>query len=81
LLELSLQNTNFSGNTLNYFSYLLGSRGFWGPWSYFNGNTNTLILPRIWVTLTMGGTNYYLDPAFKVSEPVNGVNLGSAARG
>ena len=77
-LTLSLQNTNFSGNTLNYFNYLLGSRGFYAPFAYFNNDTNTLILQRIWVILPMGGTNYYLDPAFKVSEPVGGTNLASA---
>src|SRR6185437_15555116 len=77
-LGLSLQNTNFTGTTLNYFSYLLGSRGFYTPFGYFTGDTNTLILPRVWVTLTMGGTNYYLDPAFKVSLPVSGIDLSNA---
>ena len=77
-LGLSVQNTNFNGTTLNYFNYLLGSRGFYGPWGHFTGDTNTLILPRIWINLAVSGTNYYLDPAFKVSEPVSGINLGSA---
>lgn len=75
-LQLSLQNTNFYADTVNYFSYLFGSRGFSKTWTYTD--TNTIVFPRIWVTLTMGGTNYYLDPAFKISEPVTGANLGSA---
>src|SRR6185437_9267716 len=53
-------------------------RGFYGPWAHFTGDTNTLILPRVWVTLAMGGTNYYIDPAFKVSLPVSGINLSNA---
>ncbi len=75
-LGLSLQNTNWN-NTLNFFSYLMGTRG--NPvWYTFGSDTNTIAFQRIWVNLNVGGTNYYLDPAFKVSEPVTGVDLTSA---
>jgi len=76
-LGLSFSNTNWS-NTQNYFTYLTGTRG--NPvWYVFPPDTNTIALQRIWVTLTLGGTTYYLDPAFKISEPVtNAINLASA---
>ncbi len=75
-LGLSLQNTNWN-NTLNMFSYLAGTRGF-PVWYTFPPDTNTIAIQRIWVNLSIGGTNYYLDPSFKVSEPVSGINLASA---
>ena len=75
-LGLSLQNTNWN-NTLNLFSYLAGTRGF-PVWYTFPPDTNTIAIQRIWVNLSIGGTNYYLDPSFKVSEPVSGINLTSA---
>ncbi len=74
-LGLSLLNTNWN-NTSNYFSYFFGQRG--NAVVALLGDTNTFVFQRVWVTLSLGGTNYYLDPSFKVSEPTNGVNLGSA---
>ena len=76
-LGLSVVNTNWT-NTLNYFNTLLGKRGFpiFGPVD--STTTNVLAFHRAWLLLTIGGTNYYLDPAFKVSEPVSGINLASA---
>src|SRR6266496_5031841 len=69
-------NTNWS-ETLNYVYDLNNRRGF--PFlSYFTGDTNDLIFHRIWVKLTLSGTNYLLDPAFKVSEPITGINFGTA---
>jgi len=38
----------------------------------------TLIFPRLWVVLSIDSTDYYLDPAFKVSERIQGIDLGSA---
>lgn len=75
-LCLNLQNTNF-GNTFLYFKDMLGTRGYGAPVQTFN-DTNTLAFQRVWVTLTLDGTDYYLDPSFKVSEPVSGVSLASA---
>jgi YD repeat-containing protein len=37
-----------------------------------------VILHRVWVTLTWNGTNYWLDPAFKVTQQVVGADLGAA---
>lgn len=69
-------NTNWT-ETLGFVFDLNNSRGF--PFlSYFSGDTNDLIFHRIWVKLTLSGTNYLLDPAFKVSEPVAGTNLAVA---
>jgi len=74
-LGLTLVNTNWS-NTTEYFSWLLGTRGY--PFYLDVDQTNTLAFHRVWVTLTIGTNTYYLDPAFKVSEPVTGINLPSA---
>ena len=61
----------------NYFGYLLGSRGY-GAQFIYSQNNGTFGFQRVWVTLTVGGTNYYLDPSFKVSEPVVGTVLATA---
>ena len=75
-LGLSLLNTNWL-NTSNYFAWFLGTRG--NPVALLLPNdTNDIVFQRLWVTFSMGGTNYYLDPSFKVSEPVTGINLASA---
>jgi RHS repeat-associated protein len=75
-LGLNFNNTNWV-TTSNYFAYLVGTRG--APvWYTFPPDTNTIALPRVWVALTIAGTNYYLDPAFKVSLPVTGQNLATA---
>jgi RHS repeat-associated protein len=73
---LSLQNTNWT-STRNLLGHILGSRGYSAPETDL-GDSNRTTLQRIWVTLSYGGTNYYLDPSFKVSEPVAGINLASA---
>lgn len=75
-LGLSLVNTSWS-STLDYFSHLFGSRGY--PTFINYGDNNTIGMQRVWVTLTIGATDYLLDPTFKVSEPItNLVNLASA---
>lgn len=73
---LTKPNTNWTETKDLVFS-LFDSRGF--PYSdYFNDSTNDFIFHRVWVNLNWGGTNYALDPAFKVSEPVAGINLTTA---
>ncbi len=74
-LGLNLVNTNWS-NINTYFSNLLPNRGY--PGWYDEGDNNTIAFFRVWVTLTIGSTTYYLDPAFKDSEPVAGINLSAA---
>ena len=77
-LQLSLTDTNWSA-TVNYFSFLLGTRGYPGGafFPYF-GDDNSIAFHRVWVKLAIGGTNYLLDPAFKISEPMTGINLSGA---
>jgi RHS repeat-associated protein len=74
-LGLTLANTNWTA-TSDLIGTLLGSRGY--PVVQDMGDNNDVAFQRIWVTVTIGGTNYLLDPAFKVSEPVSGINLASA---
>ncbi len=73
-LALNLTSTNTS-SVYNYFYYLFGVRAI--PYIVPFGD-NIFAFPRVWVKLTLGSTNYYLDPAFKVSEPVDGIDLINA---
>jgi RHS repeat-associated protein len=73
---LSFFNTNWV-NTSNFLAYFTGTRGD-PAWYTFGSDTNTIGIPRVWLELTMNGTNYYLDPAFKISLPVTGINLSNA---
>ena len=76
LLGLSLTNSNWR-ITSNYLMGLFLDRGY--PTFYFvPGDTNQFLFQRVWVTLTVGSTNYYLDPAFKISEPIAGISLNNA---
>ncbi len=75
-LQLTLSNTNWS-YTSNYLDTLIYYyRGY--PDDAAKWGTNTFAFQRIWVTLTIGSTTYYLDPAFKVYEPISGINLTNA---
>lgn len=75
---LSLTNTSWDYTT-TYLSVLLSARFF--PLRQSVDTSNTFAFQRVWVTLTTGGTNYFLDPAFKVSEPVAGISLPLALGG
>jgi RHS repeat-associated protein len=72
-LRLNLTSSNWTNNA-NYLDDLIyftagypDDAAIWG--------TNIFGFQRTWVTLTIGSTNYLLDPSFKVSEPVTGINL------
>jgi len=75
-LRLSLPNTNYYGTTSIYLGSLLQARGY--PTYFYFGDQTNFAFHRVWVKLTIGGTDYYLDPAFKVSEPITGIDLPSA---
>ena len=67
-LQLSLVNTNWN-YTSNYLrSLVYGIRGYPATAAIWGGNT--FAFQRLWVKLTVGSTNYFLDPSFKVSEPI-----------
>jgi RHS repeat-associated protein len=75
-LQLNFSNSNWN-NTSNYlFNLFWNTRGY--PTVDYLTDGNTFQFQRVWVTMTIGSTTYYLDPAFKVSEPVSGINLYSA---
>src|SRR5581483_6331539 len=74
-LGLGFSNTNWT-TTTNYISHFLGTRG--NPVYGTFGDTNTIGIQRVWLTLTVGGTTYYLDPSFKVSMPIAGITLPTA---
>jgi RHS repeat-associated protein len=71
-LNLTLTNNNW-GTTFSYLNDLLSERGYFLLSDM--GDGNHVAFQRSWVTLTISGTNYLLDPAFKISEPTNGINL------
>ena len=76
-LSLSLNNTNWT-YTLQYLANLCGNRGFYTIYNLGSSVTNDILIQHMVVSLTVGGTNYYLDPSLKVSQPVAGANLASA---
>jgi RHS repeat-associated protein len=77
-LGLTLNNNSGSWSyTTGYLDCLLRTWRFY-PLTRHDWGNNLYAFQREWVTLTINSTNYYLDPAFKVSEPVTGINLPSA---
>jgi RHS repeat-associated protein len=79
-LNLTLNNTNWVYTYYYLNDLFFNVRGY--PDAYPLNDGNTFMFQRVWVQLTLGSTNYYLDPAFKVSNPVSGVaNLFSAMGG
>ena len=74
--QLTLVNTNWT-STMQYLDGLFGSRGY-PETGNFTGYTNLYLFQHVWVSLTTGGNTYWLDPSFKVSEPVAGINLANA---
>lgn len=75
-LQLSVTNSNW-GTTSNYLDNLIRVyRGY--PADAAIWDTNTFAFQRTWVVLTNGSTVYYLDPSFKVSEPISGISLQTA---
>ncbi len=76
-LGLSMDNTNWV-TTSAYLNYLFKSLRFY-PADAYNFDNNTFAFQRVWVTLPIAGTNYYLDPSFKLCQPIsNTINLPSA---
>ncbi len=74
-LGLTTTNTDWSSQS-GMVGRINGHRGF--PFhGSFSGMTNLLFLQHLWVQMTINGTNYLMDPSFKVSEPVAGINLNS----
>lgn len=78
--QLDLDNTNWT-TTTNYLIDLVLERGY--PTLDFAtyGGSDYLLLQRMWVALTIGPNTFYLDPAFKISEPVSGISLTNAMGG
>lgn len=65
-------------NTINFVNSFNTARGY-PLTTYFANETNYPIFNHVWVKLTLNQTEYYLDPAFKVSEPIGGLtNLAVA---
>ncbi|MDE3100210.1 MAG: RHS repeat protein, partial [Verrucomicrobiota bacterium] len=76
LLNLDLTNSNWSTTTSfldNYFGF---ERGY--PITAHNWGNNIYGFQRVWVTVTVGGTVYNLDPSFKVTERIPGIDLPTA---
>ncbi len=75
-IGLTKTNTNWTETRLLVFS-LFEQQGF--PYTdYFVNSTNDFLFHRVWVSLTTGGTNYLLDPAFKITERVSGIDVATA---
>ena len=79
--QLTLNNSNWT-NTYTYIHHLVRTRGY--PDDYYVPDGNSFLIQRLWVALTIGGTTYQLDPAFKISEPIttsSGFSLTNAMGG
>jgi RHS repeat-associated protein len=75
LFQLNLSNTNWN-YTSNYVGTLLSTRGY--P-LYFTSGTNYFLFQRVRVALAIGSNTNFLDPSFKISEPITNIlNLSSA---
>ena len=70
-----MNNTNWNYTSNYLFNLYWNVRGYptLDYMSRYQPDTNTFIFQRVWVTMTIGSTSYYLDPAFKVSEPVTSI--------
>lgn len=75
-LGLSEPNSNWT-NSLLYAVSLNDYRGFPFTGGFFNV-PNIMVFHHVWVRLTWNSTVYSLDPAFKVYEPIAGINLAAA---
>ena len=80
-LGLTLVNNNWNGITKEYFQSLFQSERGCPIYQYSWTDTNMWAIQRVWVNVTVGGTNYNLDPAFKVSEPIAGLASLASAMG
>ncbi len=72
----TMPNTNW--DTTMAFVDHINAQGCFPFTAYLNGDTNDVVFHHVWVSLSWNGTNYTLDPSFKVSEPVAGINLDDA---
>ena len=71
-----MPNTNW-GAAIQLAGKINGSFGY--PYtSYFYGDTNDVLFHHVWVQVMVNGSNYNLDPAYKVNLPVGGIGLDGA---
>lgn len=77
---LNFTNSNWSATSAYLNNLLVFWRSYPGVTYNFSSNfgNNIYAFQRVWVTVTVGGTNYLLDPAFKVTEPIAGISLPAA---
>jgi hypothetical protein len=74
-LGLGFSNTNWT-YTSNYVAHLFTRRGYHNL--ALTGDNNTFVFQRVWVVLTNGFFIYDLDPAFKTTQTLQGINLTNA---
>ena len=75
---LGLWKPNTNWNESYFLAYNVSfARGYPAVYSFPDDSTN-LGLHRLWVKLPLNGTNYLLDPAFRVSELAGGVDVMAA---
>ena len=73
-----LHFSRLANNGTIYFLSTLNYRGGFPFTGKITGDTNQFMFHHLWVQFTLGGTNYLLDPSFKVSEPIQGIDLSAA---
>jgi len=75
-LQLNVTNNSWTYTTNYLRSLIYTNRGY--PATAAIWDTNTFAFQRMWVLLTNAGNVYYLDPAFKVHEPIAGTSIQTA---
>ncbi|MEI7733692.1 MAG: transglutaminase domain-containing protein, partial [Verrucomicrobiota bacterium] len=76
-LGLTKPNTNWTESKQFAFDICM-ARGF--PCYYAVDEYQGQVFHHVWVVLNLNNQTNELDPAFKVSEPISGINLASAMR-
>ncbi|MDR3562927.1 MAG: RHS repeat-associated core domain-containing protein [Negativicutes bacterium] len=76
-LKLDLTNSPSTwSTTTSFLDSLFKTRDY--PTTAHQWGNNVYAIQRVWVTVTVDGTSYSLDPSFKVTERISGVDLPSA---
>jgi hypothetical protein len=75
-LGFDLQNANGSSSDESAIANIFYSGGYKIVW---NTSNHTITMDRIWVQVTVNGTTYQLDPAFKSYQGSSGLSPASLA--
>ncbi len=80
-IGLTMDGSSTSASTIAAYTMSLNDRrGYPYSYAYVDGTNVAIVLHRVWVKLTWNDYTYSLDPAFKTSRPLDGIDLATAMR-